>query len=91
MRGTKRALSLVAAGLALGPATAGAAEQTIGSDLVAPASVARSDPNDVVWWPGDAATGAIDVPVKGQAIIMRLKGGTLLAHFDGSPRQQMVS
>jgi hypothetical protein len=77
MRGIKRTFALAAAGIALAPAAAGAAEQTIGSDLVAPATIARSDPNDVIWWAGEQAAGTIDVPVKGQAIIMRLKGGTL--------------
>jgi hypothetical protein len=77
MWGFKRAGALAAAGLALGVAHAHAAEQTIGSDLAAPATEARSDPNDVVWWAGESAAGAVDVPVKGQAIIMRLKGGTL--------------
>ena len=76
MRGLKRTCATITAGLTLLPAAAVAAEQTIGSDLTAPATIARSDPNDVVWWHGDAAAGAVDVPVKGQAIIMRLKGGT---------------
>ena len=76
MRGTKRAGALVAAGLLLGAADARAAELTIGSDLSAPATVAYSDPNDILWWPSAQPGGTIDVPVKGQAIIMRLKGGT---------------
>ncbi len=53
-----------------------AAEVTIGSDLSAPASEARSDPNDIVFWPAAQAGATIDVPVAGQAIVMRLKGGT---------------
>jgi hypothetical protein len=63
--------------LVLVPAGAHAARVTIGSDLSAPATAARSDPNDVVFWPAALRSGgAIDVPVAGQAIIMRLKGGT---------------
>lgn len=67
---------LLAVGLALGAGDAVADEQTIGSDLAAPATIARNDPNDIVWWPGAQPGATIDVPVKGQAIIMRLKGGT---------------
>lgn len=76
MTGIKRAGALAAVGLALGAAHAHAAELTIGSDLAAPATEVRSDPNDLIWWPGEQAGATIDVPVKGQAIIMRLKGGT---------------
>ena len=57
---------------AAAPAAADAAEVTIGSDLAAPATLARNDPNDVVWW----GTAGVEVPVAGQAIIMRVKGGT---------------
>jgi hypothetical protein len=68
---------VMVAALALAPASAHAARVTIGSDLSAPATAARSDPNDVVFWPAALRSGgAIDVPVAGQAIIMRLKGGT---------------
>ena len=67
----------VVATLLLSPSAAGAAEITIGSDLAAPATAARSDQRDIVWWAGSRAGGAaIDVPVTGQATIMRLKGGT---------------
>ena len=90
MRAFKRMFTTIAAGLALLPATAVAAEQTIGSDLVAPVMIARSDPNDVVWWQGDAAAGAVDVPVKGQAIIMRLKGGTLQPNGAADPDYDMI-
>jgi len=62
--------------LALAPASARAAEVTIGSDLSAPATEARSDPNDIVFWPAAQSGATIDVPVAGQAIVMRLKGGT---------------
>jgi hypothetical protein len=67
----------VMAGMALAPASANAARVTIGSDLSAPATVARSDPNDIVFWHAAHPTTAIDVPVAGQAIIMRVKGGTV--------------
>lgn len=76
MRCIKRAGALATVAFALGAAHAHAAEMTIGSDLAAPATEARSDPNDLIWWPGEQAAGSIDVPVKGQAIMMRLKGGT---------------
>jgi hypothetical protein len=62
--------------LALVPASAHGARVTIGSDLAAPATVARYDPNDIVFWHAGLTSAAIDVPVAGQAIIMRVKGGT---------------
>ena len=62
MWGLKRAAALTAAGLMLGAGTASAAEVTIGSDLSAPATVAHSDPNDIVWW-GDQPGSAIDVRI----------------------------
>lgn len=67
-----RTIALALAILAPAPAAASADEVTIGSDLAAPATGARSDPNDVVWW----GTAGVDVPLAGQAIIMRVKGGT---------------
>jgi len=67
-----RMLAMAVACLAAAPAAADAAEVTIGSDLAAPATAARSAPNDIVWW----GTAGVDVPVAGQAIIMRVKGGT---------------
>ena len=77
MRGAGRAAVAVVAGLALAPASTHAARVTIGSDLSAPATIARSDPNDIVFWNAALqAGGAVDVPIAGQAIIMRLKGGT---------------
>ena len=73
----KRTILAVATALLLCPPAAGAAEVTIGSDLAAPATAARSDPNDIVFWPGSRSGDAtIDVPVAGQAVTMRLKGGT---------------
>jgi hypothetical protein len=76
VRGVVRTGVAVLAGLALTPAGAQAARVTIGSDLSAPATVARNDPNDIVFWHAAHPTAAIDVPVAGQAIIMRVKGGT---------------
>ena len=73
----RRIVAGVIAGLALTPAAAQAARVTIGSDLAAPATVARSDPNDIVFWHTSHPTAAVDVPVAGQAIIMRVKGGTV--------------
>jgi hypothetical protein len=72
MKRTMLALAL----LLLTPAAARADRVTIGSDLAAPATAARSDPNDIVFWPRSLPGGTVDVPVRGQAIIMRLKGGT---------------
>ena len=72
MKRTLLALTLLLAA----PAAAHADRVTIGSDLAAPATAARSDPNDIVFWPRDLPGATVDVPVKGQAIIMRLKGGT---------------
>jgi hypothetical protein len=76
VRGVVRTGVAVLAGLALMPAGAQAARVTIGSDLSAPATTARNDPNDIVFWHAAYPTAAIDVPVAGQAIIMRVKGGT---------------
>ena len=73
----RRIVAGVIVGLALTPAAAQAARVTIGSDLAAPATVARSDPNDIVFWHTSHPTAAVDVPVAGQAIIMRVKGGTV--------------
>jgi hypothetical protein len=72
-----RTLLAVMGALLLFPAAAQADRVTIGSDLSLPATAARSDPNDIVWWPGSVPGATIDVPVEGQAIIMRVKGGTL--------------
>jgi hypothetical protein len=76
VQGVTRTGLAVAAALALAPASAEAARVTIGSDLSAPATVARNDPNDIVFWPTAHPTTAVDVPVAGQAIMMRVKGGT---------------
>lgn len=77
MRGAGRAAVAAVAALALAPASVHAARVTIGSDLSAQATIARSDPNDIVFWHAALrAGGAVDVPIAGQAIIMRLKGGT---------------
>lgn len=75
---TRHALALLAAvaGTAALATPAHADRVTIGSDLSAPATVALSDPNDVVFWPSEQP-GSVDVPVKGQAIIMEMKGGTV--------------
>jgi hypothetical protein len=77
VQGVKRTGLAALAALALAPASADAARVTIGSDLAAPATAARSDPNDIVFWHAAHPTAAIDVPVAGQAIIMRVKGGTV--------------
>jgi hypothetical protein len=77
VQGAKWTGLAVAAGILLAPATAQAGRVTIGSDLAAPATAARSDPNDIVWWHADHPSAAVDVPVAGQAIIMRVKGGTV--------------
>jgi hypothetical protein len=77
VRGVFTTSVAVLAALAIAPASAQAARVTIGSDLAAPATVARSDPNDIVFWHAAHPTTAIDVPVAGQAIIMRVKGGTV--------------
>lgn len=75
--GTLRAAALAAAVLTVAPAAARAGEITIGSDLSAPASLAHSDPNDILFWGASHPAATLEVPVEGQAIIMRLKGGTL--------------
>lgn len=72
----KRTLLALALLLAAAPAAARADRTTIGSDLSLPATAARSDPNDIVFWPRSVPGATVDVPVRGQAIIMRLKGGT---------------
>ena len=72
MKRTMLALAL----LLTTPAAASADRVTIGSDLAAPATAARSDPNDIVFWARSLPGATVDVPVRGQAIIMRLKGGT---------------
>ena len=72
----KRTFLAVIGALLVLPAIAQADRITIGSDLSAPATLVRSDPNDIVWWPGAQPGATIDVPVAGQAIIMRVKGGT---------------
>jgi hypothetical protein len=77
VQGVVRTCLAAIVGVALAPASAEAARVTIGSDLAAPATAARSDPNDIVFWHAARPTAAIDVPVAGQAIIMRVKGGTV--------------
>jgi hypothetical protein len=77
VQGVKWTGLAVLGGLALVPASAQAGRVTIGSELSGAATVARSDANDIVFWHAAHPTAAIDVPVAGQAIIMRVKGGTV--------------
>ncbi len=63
---------------AAAPASAQADRTTIGSDLKADATIAASDPNDIAFWPGSGGADlGIEVPVRGEAIAFRLKGGTV--------------
>jgi hypothetical protein len=57
------------------PAAAHAERYTIGSDLSAAATLSNPHPVDTAFWPTSLASGAqFTSPVKGQAIIVRLKG-----------------
>lgn len=79
---TSRPLAAVlAAGVLLQGGAAGDAAARavkVGSALKAPATVARAKPVDSAYWPARRASGPrIDVPFKGQATTIRMKGGVV--------------
>src|SRR3954451_7479503 len=84
-----RSLVVIFAGAALAlPASADAARVTIGSDLSAAATLTEAHPVDTAFWAQRLASGAqFTSPVKGQAIITRLKGMAVTTPGAGPPEQ----
>src|SRR3954447_5390427 len=86
-----RSLLVVFVGAALAlPASADAARVTIGSSLAAPATLTETRPVDSAFWAQRiAGGGTVGSPVKGQAIITRLKG-TAVATPGGSAPLRLI-
>jgi hypothetical protein len=68
-------LRLAAAAALVWPALAGADTVTLGSDLTAPATIAKAHMTDTAFWPTALASGgAFAAPADGQVLGIRLKG-----------------
>jgi len=59
------------------PATASAEKITLGSDLSAPATITQANGADTAFWAQTVGGNALDIPVDGQIVAIRVKGSAL--------------